>query len=121
VHGKAECEAAEAAGRALFGGGELADLPEATISAALTEASLGEVASSEVVDGLLPPLDELLVRAGLSPSRKAARRTIAEGGAYVNNIRVEQEDYQVPAGDLLYGSWLVLRRGRKAFAGVVVK
>ncbi len=121
VHGKAECEAAEAAGRALFGGGELAELPEATISAALTEASLGEVASSEVVDGLLPPLDELLVRAGLSPSRKAARRTIAEGGAYVNNIRVEQEDYQVPAGDLLYGSWLVLRRGRKAFAGVVVK
>jgi tyrosyl-tRNA synthetase len=79
------------------------------------------VAVNEVIDGLLPPLDELLVRAGLAASKKAARRTIAEGGAYVNNVRVEQEDYQVPAGDLLYGSWLVLRRGRKAFAGVVVK
>jgi tyrosyl-tRNA synthetase len=121
VHGEAECQAAEAASRALFGGGELAELPEATVAAALTEASLGEVASDEVIDGLLPPLDELLVRAGLAPSKKAARRTIAEGGAYVNNVRVEQEDYQVPAGDLLYGSWLVLRRGRKAFAGVVVK
>ena len=121
VHGDAECQAAESASRALFGGGELTGLPESTVAAALTEAALGEVALSEVTDGLLPPLDELLVRSGLAPSKKAARRTISEGGAYVNNVRVEQEDYRVPVSDLLYGSWLVLRRGRKAFAGVVVK
>jgi tyrosyl-tRNA synthetase len=63
----------------------------------------------------------LLVRCRLAPSKKAARRTIAEGGAYVNNIRVDQEDFQVPVRELLYGQWVVLRRGRKAFAGVVVK
>jgi tyrosyl-tRNA synthetase len=121
VHGAAERAGAEDAGKALFGGGDLADLPESTLSAALTEASLGEVDTSEVVDGKLPTLDELLVRCGLAPSKKAARRTIAEGGAYVNNIRVDQEDFQVPVSDLLYGQWVVLRRGRKAFAGVVVK
>tara|TARA_B110000858_G_scaffold175700_1_gene209273 strand:+ start:20 stop:943 length:924 start_codon:yes stop_codon:yes gene_type:complete len=121
VHGAAERVGAEDAGKALFGGGDLADLPESTLHAALTEASLGEVDKSEVVDGKLPTLDELLVRCGLAPSKKAARRTIAEGGAYVNNIRVDQEDFQVPVRELLYGQWVVLRRGRKAFAGVVVK
>ena len=121
VHGESECKAAEAAGKALFGGGDLADLPASTVAAALMEAPHGEVERSEVTDGLLPPLDELLVRAGLAASKKAARRTISEGGAYVNNVRVETEDYQVPAADLLHGNWLVLRRGRKAFAGVVVK
>ena len=121
VHGAAERVGAEDAGKALFGVGNLADLPESTLHAALTEASLGEVNKSEVVDGKLPMLDELLVRCGLAPSKKAARRTIAEGGAYVNNIRVDQEDFQVPVRELLYGQWVVLRRGRKAFAGVVVK
>lgn len=121
VHGESECAGAEAASRALFGGGDLSELPEATVAAALTEASLGEVSREEISNGLLPALDDLLVRAGLAASKKAARRTISEGGAYVNNIRVEHEDYQVPVSDLLYGSWLVLRRGRKAFAGVVVK
>ncbi|MGB4733454.1 MAG: tyrosine--tRNA ligase [Candidatus Nanopelagicales bacterium] len=121
VHGAAERVGAEDAGKALFGVGNLADLPESTLHAALTEASLGEVNKSEVVDGKLPTLDELLVRCGLAPSKKAARRTIAEGGAYVNNIRVDQEDFQVPVRELLYGQWVVLRRGRKAFAGVVVK
>ncbi len=121
VHGAQESMGAQNAGKALFGGGDLADLPESTLQAALTEASLGEVSISEVSDGKLPALDELLVRCGLAQSKKAARRTIAEGGAYVNNIRIEQEDFQVPVSDLLYGRWVVLRRGRKAFAGVVVK
>ncbi len=121
VHGAQESTGAQNAGKALFGGGDLADLPESTLQAALTEASLGEVSISEVSDGKLPALDELLVRCGLAQSKKAARRTIAEGGAYVNNIRIEQEDFQVPVSDLLYGRWVVLRRGRKAFAGVVVK
>ncbi len=121
VHGAQESTGAQNAGKVLFGGGDLADLPESTLQAALTEASLGEVSISEVSDGKLPALDELLVRCGLAQSKKAARRTIAEGGAYVNNIRIEQEDFQVPVSDLLYGRWVVLRRGRKAFAGVVVK
>ncbi len=121
VHGTHECLGAQNAGTALFGGGDLTELPESTLEAALTEAFLCEVQLGEVIDEKLPALDELLVRCGLAQSKKAARRTIAEGGAYVNNIRIEHEDYQVPVSDLLFGRWVVLRRGRKAFAGVVVK
>jgi tyrosyl-tRNA synthetase len=107
VHGTHECMGAQNAGKALFGGGDLAQLPESTLEAALTEAFLCEVASSEVIDEKLPALDELLVRSGLAQSKKAARRTIAEGGAYVNNIRIESEDFQVPVSDLLFGRWVV--------------
>ena len=118
VHGDAERDAAEAAGRALFGQGDLADLPASTLTAALLEAPHGEVAGDEVVDGRLPAYDELFVRAGLAASKSAARRTIGEGGAYVNNVRVEDASAQPVIGDLHHGSWLVLRRGKKAFAGV---
>ncbi len=118
VHGEAERDGAEAAGRALFGQGELGDLPARTLAAALTEAPHTELAADEVVGGLLPPFDELFARAGLAASKSAARRTIDEGGAYVNNVRIEDPAARPALGDLHHGEWLVLRRGKKAFAGV---
>lgn len=111
VHGKEQVERAVAASRALFGQGDLGDLEPATLAAALAEvpkATTTEFAS--IVD--------LLVAAGLAPSRSAARRTINEGGAYLNNAKVTAEDL-VPAGsDLLHGRWLVLRRGKRNIAAV---
>ena len=71
-----------------------------------------------VVDGLLPAYDDLFARTGLAASKSAARRTIDEGGAYANNVRVEDAGGQAAVGDLHHGEWLVLRRGKKAFAGV---
>ena len=59
-------------------------------------------------------------RPGLAKSRGEARRTIAEGGAYLNNQRVEDPELVPTASDLVGGSWLVLRRGKKTFAGVEV-
>lgn len=120
VHGQAESDAAEAAGRALFGQGDLADLPASTLTAAMQEASHVEIGADEVVGGLLPSYDELFWRAGLAPSKSAARRTIGEGGAYANNSRVEDPAAQPARSDLHHGQWLVLRRGKKAFAGVRV-
>ena len=120
VHGAAERDAAEAAGRALFGQGDLADLPAATLGAALAEAPNVEIPAAEVVDGLLPAYDELFARAGLAASKSAARRTIDEGGAYANNVRVTDPAAQPAVSDLHHGEWLVLRRGKKAFAGVRV-
>ena len=58
--------------------------------------------------------------AGLAKSKGEARRTVAEGGAYLNNVRVEDPELQPAAADLVAGSWLVLRRGKKKFAGVEV-
>ena len=60
---------------------------------------------------------DLLVGAGLADSKGAARRSIKEGGVYVNNERVESEDWAPTDDDYLHGTWLVLRRGKKNFAG----
>ncbi len=61
---------------------------------------------------------ELFVESGLAASKGEARRTIAEGGAYLNNERVTDPDLVPSDGDLLGGSWVVLRRGKKNLAGV---
>ena len=119
VHGAGERQAAEAAGRALFGQGDLSGLPSATLAAALAETPHGRLESSEISDGLLPPIEDLLVRSGLAASKGQARRTVGEGGAYVNNVRVS-EGHRPSTTDLLHGSWLVLRRGKRTVGGLRV-
>jgi tyrosyl-tRNA synthetase len=120
VHGESACTAVEAASRALFGQGDLADVPEGTLAAALDEVPRAEIAASEIVDGRLPDVVDLFVRAGLAQGRGAARRTIAEGGAYLNNVRITDDTDRPHTTDLLHGRFLVLRRGRRTIAGVVV-
>lgn len=121
VHGESERDAAEAAGRALFGQGDLSDLPAATLTAALLEAPHVTVTADEVGGGELPAYDDLLARSGLAASKSAARRTVDEGGAYANNARIIDASARPVIGDLHHGEWLVLRRGKKAFAGVRVE
>ncbi len=120
VHGAVERDAAEAAGRALFGQGDLADLPAGTLTAALVEAPHVALEPADVVDGALPSYEELFARSGLAASKSAARRTVEEGGAYANNVRITDPTAHPSLGDLHHGEWLVLRRGKKAFAGVRV-
>jgi tyrosyl-tRNA synthetase len=55
-----------------------------------------------------PTIVDLLVATGLTESRGAARRTVAEGGAYVNNTKVPDESWIPAASDLLAGGWLVV-------------
>jgi tyrosyl-tRNA synthetase len=114
VHGAEETERIKAASAAWFGGGDLQALDPATLGAALQEAGGGEVSGG----GELPTIVDLLVAAGLSESRKAARRTVSEGGAYLNNERVADAEFRPTAGDVVGDGWLVLRRGKKSFAGV---
>lgn len=117
VHGAEETERIKEASAALFGGGDLTGLSTTTLGAALREAG------STVVDGdeELPSVVDLMVATGLAKSKGEARRTVSEGGAYLNNVRVEDPE-QVPSqDDLIGGSWLVLRRGKKNFAGVEVR
>ncbi|MGY1858046.1 tyrosine--tRNA ligase [Modestobacter sp. SYSU DS0290] len=112
VHGPRELAQAEAAGRALFGRAELTELDPQTLAAALTEAGAVEVATPDV------PVGALLQQAGLASSLSDARRTVKEGGAYVNNVRVADADAVPAAGDWLPGGWLVLRKGKRSIAGV---
>ena len=112
VHGVEAREAVELASQALFGRAELADLDEATLSASLSETDVFEFAPAEETT-----IVDLLVGAGLADSKGAARRSIKEGGAYVNNVRIEDEAWFPAESDYLHGAWLVLRRGKKNFAG----
>jgi tyrosyl-tRNA synthetase len=111
VHGAEQCAQAETAAQALFGRGALETLSAATLRAALTEAGLVAVPS-------LGPVAALLKESGLVASMKEARRTIAEGGAYINNERVTDGEAVVEPGQLLHARYLVLRRGRRTIAGV---
>ncbi|WP_110182466.1 tyrosine--tRNA ligase [Nocardioides solisilvae] len=115
VHGEAETEAAKSAAQALFGGGDLAGLPESTLGGALREAGSVRVSAGEV-----PSVVDLLVSTGLASSKGDARRTVGEGGAYLNNERVTDPDLVPGPDDLVGGVWLVLRRGKKKVAGVEV-
>jgi tyrosyl-tRNA synthetase len=112
VHGEEEARQAIMASQALFGRGSLAELSEDTLRAALSEAGLISVR------GEPPTVAALLQQSGLVKSGGEARRTIAEGGAYVNNERVTDADAVVPASSLLQGKFLVLRKGKRTFAGV---
>ena len=116
VHGSAATDAVELAAQALFGWAELTELDEATLRGALQETTVAEIAPQDprtIVD--------MLVASGLAASKGAARRTIKEGGAYVNNQRISSEDWEPTADDLLYDTWLVLRRGKKTFAGAKIQ
>jgi tyrosyl-tRNA synthetase len=117
VHGPAECARVVAASRALFGQGNLESLDSATLAAALQEAPHVRVPAGSP----MPSIVELLTGTGLTPSRSAARRVVAEGGAYLNNVRITDPDAVPGKQDLLHGRWLVLRRGKRAVAGVEVE
>ena len=117
VHGAAECAKAVAASRALFGQGELADLDERTLAAALAEVPT--VTIKPAASGL-PTVVDLLTATGIAATKSAARRAIAGGGAYLNNKRVLTEEAQPDQSDLLHGRFLVVRRGKRTVAGVEV-
>jgi tyrosyl-tRNA synthetase len=145
VHGPAETEKAIAASHALFGQGDLAAVDEETLGAAIAEiphrtvrvpvaelvaelvpvrsAAVGEPDELVIVveaGAGLPPVADLMAAIGLVPSKSAARRAIAEGGAYLNNHKVTEPDARPGAADLLHGRFLVLRRGKRTVGGVEV-
>ncbi|MFT4231760.1 MAG: tyrosine--tRNA ligase [Leucobacter sp.] len=112
VHGAAAARGAIDASEALFGRGDLAALDEASLRGAISELprAAGSVGA---------PLAELLAGSGLVASKGEARRAIKQGGVYVNNAQVDDEDRVVSSEDLLHGRYAVLRRGKKALAGFV--
>ena len=111
IHGEANTAAVELASQALFGRAELDALDEQTLAAAVGETTVAEYTGEQ------PTIVRLLVDTGLSDSNKAARRAVAEGGAYVNNVKIEDPDWTPTDDSLLHGRWLVVRRGKKSFAG----
>ena len=112
VHGVKAREGVELASQALFGRAELTELDENTLASAVSETTVFEFPAAEPAN-----IVDLLVGAGLSDSKGAARRSIKEGGVYVNNVRIEDDSWTPSDEDFLHDAWLVLRRGKKNFAG----
>ena len=115
VHGESETAAAELASRALFGRGELDELPEPTLAAALREAGAVDLSAAD-----RPTIVDALVASGLVDSKSAARRAVGEGGAYLNNERVTDPDLELIGDSLLYNTWAVIRKGKRSISGVFV-
>ncbi|MDQ6739678.1 MAG: tyrosine--tRNA ligase [Actinomycetota bacterium] len=115
VHGTEATEKVIAASAALFGQGELAGLDAATLAAATKELPRGSVNGEGL--GII----NLLVASGLSASNSAARRIVSEGGAYVNNTKITDPDAVIAETELLHGSYLLLRRGKRNLAMVQVR
>jgi tyrosyl-tRNA synthetase len=122
VHGAEECRRAVAASQALFGQGELAEVDERTLEAAKAEIPSADVrpGGPNEAGGQLPSVADLMAETGIVPSKSAARRAIAEGGAYLNNRKVADADAVPTADDLLYGRFLILRRGKRTVGAIEV-
>ena len=116
VHGTEECDRVELAAAALFGLGDLSQVAEATLAGALLQVPRATIARSMELPGLI----ELLAATGVVDSKSAARRTIREGGAYLNNVKVTDEAFVPTRGDLLHDRFLVLRRGKRDIAAIEV-
>ncbi|PCC26570.1 tyrosine--tRNA ligase [Glutamicibacter sp. BW78] len=114
VHGIDATEKVIAASAAMFGQGVLADLDEDLLVAATAELPSVQVPSDSL--GIV----ELLVATGLSESKSAARRTVGEGGAYVNNVKFSDVDAVIDSSALLHGRYVLVRRGKKSLAMVEV-
>jgi tyrosyl-tRNA synthetase len=112
VHGQEARRRVEDASRALFGRGDLTSLDADVLRDAVAELPLARLPRAT------HPVVDLLTATGLVGSRSAARRAIAEGGAYVNNVKVEDEEAAVGTAEALHGRWLLVRRGRRSLAAV---
>ena len=114
VHGDAGLAAARQATEIFFGA-EIASLDDAALSEIFADVPSHEFARSTLDgDGLL--LVEALKATGLAAGTTAARRTVEQGGAYVNNRRVTDVAHRLTAADLVGSSTLVLRSGKKSYA-----
>ncbi|OPC83483.1 tyrosine--tRNA ligase [Embleya scabrispora] len=113
VHGVEQCAAVVEASKALFGQGDLTALDEPTLRSAVAE-----LPGARLSEG--PTVVDALVATGLAPSKGGARRTIKEGGAYLNNVKVADEDAVIGTADLLHGRWALLRRGKRNLAAAEI-
>ena len=101
VHGQEEADKAQAAAKALFGGGsDDSDMPTTVLSPA------------QLTDGAIAILD-LLLACKLTPSKSEARRLVQQGGVFVNDEKVPTIDVKFTADDLKAG--LKIRKGKKVF------
>jgi tyrosyl-tRNA synthetase len=115
VHGDAELQKVEKASSTLFSG-DLRELDKPMLLEVFGEAPSVKIAKTQL--GQMTLID-VLVESGLSPSKGMARKDIQGGGVYINNTRVDKEDLVITSENVLYGSILILRKGKKNYSMVL--
>src|ERR1044072_3115960 len=108
IHVKTAADDAWCASEVLFGGG-LEGISESTFNDIVGEAPTKDIERAKL-DGAGVPLVELLVHAGLCPSKGQARKDLEQGGIYVNNVREANAQRAVVTNDLLFGKHVLLRK-----------
>ena len=116
IHGEQMAQKVELAAKALFGHSDISELDLATLDSALAQLPRTQIAKGQP----LPTWVDLLAATGVVDSKSAARRIVKEGGAYLNNHKVESEDFTPSKADLLHGKYLLLRKGKRDLAAVEV-
>ena len=116
IHGEQMAQKVELAAKALFGHSDISELDLATLDSALAQLPRTQIAKGQP----LPTWVDLLAATGVVDSKSAARRIVKEGGAYLNNQKVESEDFAPSKADLLHGKYLLLRKGKRDLAAVEI-
>ena len=107
VHGEEEAQKAQDAAKALFStGGDRSNMPSTTLAA------------EDLTDGAIGILD-LMLKCGLVPSKKEARRLIEQGGVELDGEKVTDVNASVTAGQLS-GEGVTIKKGKKVFHRAMV-
>jgi tyrosyl-tRNA synthetase len=114
VHGPEALDAAVKASEILFGG------PLEGVTEVLFNDVAGEVPTKDLekskLEGAGIALTDLLVHSGLCPSKGQARKDLEGGGINLNNVRITEAAHTVKTSDLLFGKYLLLRKGKRTYA-----
>ncbi len=113
IHGEHATAEAVRASEILFGGG-LEGISETTFNEIVGEVPTKEIEKSKL-EGEGLPLVEALAHSALCPSKGQARKDIEQGGVNVNNIREGNPLRQLTPVDLLFGKYILLRKGKKNY------
>ncbi len=114
VHGQEALDGAIKASEILFGA-EIGDTSEETFRDVVGEVPTTDF-DTEKLAGDGTPLTELLMHSGLAPSKGQARKDIAGGGIYVNNIKSPDITRVLTSADLLFGKYVLLRKGKRSYS-----
>lgn len=118
VHGADALAGALKASEILFGG-SLDGVAESIFNDVVGEVPTKDLEKAKL-EGPGTPIADLIVQAGLENSKGAARKALEAGGIYLNNVRVPDHTRNVTAADLLFGKYLLLRKGKRSYAVLTV-